>query len=159
MEGKGATIEEKPVTLYLHSARSSSRATTPRPPGPPDQLGYMGPVMPPGMYGYPQGPFPMPMWSYPGHGSGGMPLSGQHFGMQPQHEERNKDGIIFAPYGVTLKSKGFLRISQLTSEYIQLKDLQEWLGIEIGTAILIMQYAKEDLEALKSRKWAFPNNE
>ncbi len=81
------------------------------------------------------------------------------FSYLDQHEERNKDGIIFAPYGVTLKSKGFLRISQLTSEYIQLKDLQEWLGIEIGTAILIMQYAKEDLEALKSRKWAFPNNE
>jgi hypothetical protein len=24
---------------------------------------------------------------------------------------------------------------------------------------LIMQYAKEDLEALKSRKWVFPNNQ
>ena len=143
----------------------------------------MGPMMPPGMYGYPQGPVPMPLpWGYPS----GMPLPGQYFGTQPptmnsmptatsnaapivfpdiaawfsyldQHEDRNKDGLIFAPYGVTLKSKGFLRLSQLTSEYIQLKDLQEWLGIEVGMAILIMQYAKEDLEALKSWKWAFPN--
>jgi hypothetical protein len=185
MEGKGVTIEEKPATLYLHSTRPSSRATTQHPP---DQFGFMGSIMPPGMYGYPQDPIAMPMWGYPGHGSGGMPLPGQNFGMQlsmptadristsnaalivipdvvawfsylDQHEERNKDDIIFAPYGVTLKSKGPLRISQLTSEYIQLKDFQEWLGIEIGTAILIMQYAKEDLEALKSRKWAFPNNE
>jgi hypothetical protein len=76
-----------------------------------------------------------------------------------QHEERNKDGIVFAPYRVALKAKGFLHISQLTLEFIQLKDLQEWLGIEVGIAILIMQYAKEDLEALKSRKWVFPNNQ
>ena len=63
---------------------------------------------------------------------------------------------MFAPYGVKLKAKGFLRISQLTLEFIQLKDLQEWLGIEVGIAILIMQYAKEDIEVLKSRKWVFP---
>ena len=75
-----------------------------------------------------------------------------------QHEERNKDGIVFAPYGVTLKTKGFLRITQLTLDFIQLKDLQDWLGIEVGTAILIMQYAKEDIEALKSRKRVFPGS-
>ena len=73
-----------------------------------------------------------------------------------QHEERSKDGIAFAPYGIKLKAKGFLRISQLTLDFIQLKDLQDWLSIEVGTAILIMQYAKEDVEALKSRKWVFP---
>jgi hypothetical protein len=191
MEGN-TTIEEKPATLYLHTARPSSRASTPRPP---DQMGFPGPyTMAPGMYGYPQGPVAMPMWGYPGN----MPLPGhgQYFGTQPlmmnstqtmstsdntatsksnrdttpviipdvvawftyldQHEERNKDGIVFAPYGVRLKAKGFLRISQLTLEFIQLKDLQDWLGIEVGTAILIMQYAKEDIEALKLRTWVFP---
>ena len=66
------------------------------------------------------------------------------------HEEHNKDGIIFMPYGVTLKAKGFLHISQLTLDFIQPKDLQEWLGIEVGIAILIMQYAKEDMDTLKS---------
>jgi hypothetical protein len=193
MEGN-TTIEEKPATLSLHTARPSSRASTPRPP---DQMGFPGPyTMAPGMYGYPQGPIPMPMWGYPG----GMPppLAGQYFGTQPpmpvmnsthttgmstsasatmsesnttpivipdvvtwftyldQHEERSKDGIVFAPYGASLKAKGFLRISQLTLDFIQLKDLQDWLGIEVGTAILIMQYAKEDVEALKSQKWVFP---
>lgn len=197
MEGN-TTIDEKPATLYLHTVRPSSRASTPRPP---DQMGFPGPytMAPPGIYGYPQGPVAMPIWGYPG--PGGMPPPGQYFGAQPpmmstsissepstqamsasssvttsksnatpviipdvvawfayldQHEERNKDGIVFAPYGVRLKAKGFLRISQLTLEFIQLKDLQDWLGIEVGTAILIMQYAKEDIEALKSRKWVFP---
>jgi hypothetical protein len=193
MEGN-TTIEEKPATLYLHTVRPSSRASTPRPP---DQMGFPGPyTMAPGMYGYPQGPVAMPMWGYPG----GMPPPNQYFGSQPppmmnamqtmsttgstwattpksdttpvtipdvvawfayldQHEERNKDDIVFAPFGVRLKAKGFLRISQLTLDFIQLKDLQDWLGIEVGTAILIMQYAKEDVEALKSRKWVFPNNQ
>ena len=191
-------IEEKPATLYLHTARPPSRASTPHPP---DQIGFPGPyTMAPGMYGYPQGPVTMPMWGYPG-----MPPPGQFFGLGTQppmmmnsshstqtmsmstsgpsgstntsrsnetqvvipdvvawfayldrHEERNKDGIVFAPYGVKLKAKGFLRISQLTLEFIQLKDLQEWLGIEVGIAILVMQYAKEDIEVLKSRKWVFP---
>ena len=78
------------------------------------------------------------------------------FAYLDQHEERNKDDIVFAQYGVKLKAKGFRRITQLTLDFIQLKDLQDWLGIEVGTAILIMQYAREDIEALKSRKWVFP---
>lgn len=80
------------------------------------------------------------------------------FAFLDQHERRNKDPITFAPYGVMLKAKGFLRLSQLTLEYIQLRDLQEWLGIEVGTAILIMQYAKEDMQALQSGKWVFPTD-
>lgn len=63
MEGN-TTIEEKPATLYLHTARPPSRASTPHPP---DQIGFPGPyTMAPGMYGYPQGPVTMPMWGYPG---------------------------------------------------------------------------------------------
>ena len=78
------------------------------------------------------------------------------FAYLDQHEEHSKDGIVFALYGVRLKAKGFLCISQLTLDFIQLKYLQDWLEIEVGIAILIMQYAKEDIEALKSRKWVFP---
>jgi uncharacterized membrane protein YfcA len=148
-----ATIDEKPVTLYLHTVRPSSRASTSRPP---DQMGFPY-TMAPGMFGYPQGPVAMPMWGYPG---GMPPTLGQYFGTPPmnsiqitsgntatsaesnatpiiipdiiawfayldQHEERNKDGIVFGPYGIILKAKGFLRISQLTLDFIQLKDLQE----------------------------------
>lgn len=34
------------------------------------------------------------------------------FAYLDRHNERSKDGIVFTPYGVTLKAKGFLRISQ-----------------------------------------------
>jgi hypothetical protein len=73
-----------------------------------------------------------------------------------EHDHRNKDGIIFAPYGAILKGKGFLRITQLTLDFVALKDLQEWLGVEVGIAILIMQYAKDDVEAIKAGKLVFP---
>jgi hypothetical protein len=73
-----------------------------------------------------------------------------------KHSQRNGDGIYFSPYGEILKNKGFIRITQLTLDFVSLKDLQEWLGIEIGTAILIMQYAKEDAEAIKAGTYIFP---
>jgi hypothetical protein len=72
------------------------------------------------------------------------------------HKTRSKDNIVFAPYGDVLKKKGFIRITQLTLEFFSLKDLQGWLGIEVGTAILIMQYAKADIEAIKAGTLVFP---
>lgn len=181
MEGH-VTIDEKPLTLHLNNARSQSRAPS-TPAHSSEQMGFPVPFMPPGVFGYPP---MMSMWGYPPQGVSSIPQPGQHFGapaptLNPapvpnsmataviipdivawfayldRHEQRNKDGIVFAPYGVTLKEKGFLRLSQLTLDFIQLKDLQEWLGIEVGIAILIMQYAKEDLEGLRSRTWVFPN--
>ncbi|KAL4071931.1 hypothetical protein J3A83DRAFT_4412025 [Scleroderma citrinum] len=71
------------------------------------------------------------------------------FSALDHHEQRNKDGIIFTPFGAILKAKGFLRLSQLTSKFIQISDLQAWLNIEAGVAILIVKYAKEDLDALR----------
>ncbi len=73
-----------------------------------------------------------------------------------EHEERRKDGIGFAAFGDVLKNKGFLRITQLTLDFITLKDLQDWLGIEVGTAILIMQYAKDDIESIKAGRLIIP---
>ncbi|KIK26840.1 hypothetical protein PISMIDRAFT_94059 [Pisolithus microcarpus 441] len=54
--------------------------------------------------------------------------------------------------------KGFIRISQLSPDFVKLSDLQEWLRIDVGTAILIMQYAKEDLEVVKSGRWILPRH-
>lgn len=75
------------------------------------------------------------------------------------HKGRNKDGIVFKPFGALLKKKGFIRITQLTSGFVELKDLQEWLGIEVGTAIFIMQYAKADVQAIDNGKLFFPHRE
>jgi hypothetical protein len=49
-----------------------------------------------------------------------------------------------------LKDKGFLQITQLMLDFVTLQDLQAWLDIEVGIAILIMQYAKEDVEGIKA---------
>ena len=82
----------------------------------------------------------------------------QWFCYLDKDDRQNQDGIIFSPYGINLKAKGFIRLSQLTLEFFKLSDLQDWLGIEVGTAILIMQYAKEDLDAIKSGRWTFPKS-
>jgi hypothetical protein len=75
------------------------------------------------------------------------------------HKGRNQDGIIFAQFGALLKNKGFVRITQLTLDFVGLKDLQGWLGIEVGTAILIMQYAKMDVWAIDEGRLYFPHQQ
>jgi hypothetical protein len=75
------------------------------------------------------------------------------------HNGRNQDGIIFESFGALLKKKGFVRITQLTSGFVDLRNLQEWLGVEFGTAILIMQYAKMDVQAIDEGKLFFPRRQ
>jgi hypothetical protein len=75
------------------------------------------------------------------------------------HKERNRDGIMFEPFGNLLKKRGFIRVTQLTSGFVDRKDLQEWLEIEVGTAILIMQYAKMDVQAIDTGNLFFPRRQ
>jgi hypothetical protein len=72
------------------------------------------------------------------------------------HSARNQDGITFKPLGVLLKQKGFVRISLLTSGLVDVMNLHTWLGIEVGTAILILQYAKADMIAINAGTLFFP---
>ncbi|KIM60825.1 hypothetical protein SCLCIDRAFT_931312 [Scleroderma citrinum Foug A] len=53
-----------------------------------------------------------------------------------------------------LKKLKIFRLSQLASDLVKATDLQSWLGINLGTAILIMQYAKEDFEM---GSWPLPD--
>lgn len=62
------------------------------------------------------------------------------------HALRNPDNIPFTLYGNQLLNQGIRRISQLQQEYITRQDLQTWLGVDVGTAILLFQYAKEDMD-------------
>ena len=71
------------------------------------------------------------------------------------HPER-KDDIDFVSIGDTLKSNGFTHITQLTSGFFGWKDLKDCLGIAMGTAILILQYAKEDVQAIDKGRLVFP---
>jgi len=67
-----------------------------------------------------------------------------------EHEERRKDGIGFAAFGDMLKNKGFLRITQLTLDFITLKDLQDWLGIEVERPYSLCNMPKDDIESIKA---------
>ncbi|KAH9979303.1 hypothetical protein BGW80DRAFT_1248676 [Lactifluus volemus] len=66
-----------------------------------------------------------------------------------KHEGRNMDGITFEPFGPLLAAQGFVRITQLVSEHVGLNDLQQWLSIGPGTAVLIKEYAQADVRAIE----------
>lgn len=73
------------------------------------------------------------------------------------HEKRGRDhGICFSAYAPTFVNNGFYRISQLTSRYVTPEKLVEWLGIDIGRAILILQYLEYDIEAIKAGTLIIP---
>ena len=67
------------------------------------------------------------------------------------HDGRNNDGVKFSDYGQILKAKGFVRLSQLNREYFSVQELASWLnlGDRVGTALLIMQHAKTNIDAIK----------
>lgn len=175
-----STVDTKPVNLHLSEARPPTRlrsnaqplsgdeapypggygylppyAMPPMPPIPP--IYYHGQAMPHGAFQSQYPPVPMPNPQVPitqAPAPPRMPVEypdvTRWFRFLDEHEERNKDGILFAPYGPVLKEKGFRRITQLTGDFIRLENLQEWLGVNVGTAILIMQYAKHDVDEIKA---------
>jgi hypothetical protein len=62
---------------------------------------------------------------------------------------RNQDGMNFAGLGKELKQNGFKRITQLSRDILGIKDLQEILKINAGTAAMIMEYAQEDVRRFR----------
>jgi hypothetical protein len=183
---KNADVETKPPLLRLHDARPRGRSAPNPQAQPTYDAGFQFPFPGgynyPNPYMMP--PMPMPMLYNQGLGQnpGSHPFLAQQypvpvpstqainsrptsieypevtrwFRFLDEHEERSKDGIHFAPYGDVLKDKGFLRITQLTLDFVTLQDLQAWLDIEVGIAILIMQYAKEDVEGIKAGTLVIP---
>lgn len=63
--------------------------------------------------------------------------------------KRNQRGIEFGKFGRLLAENGFTRITQLSRDIIHIKDLQDWLKIDAGTAAFIMEYAQEDVRRFK----------
>ncbi|KIK80350.1 hypothetical protein PAXRUDRAFT_158925 [Paxillus rubicundulus Ve08.2h10] len=61
------------------------------------------------------------------------------------HKEWGKYGIRFIQFSSIFEWEGFLRLSQLSGEFISQNELQEMLRVPHGPALLIMQYAKQDL--------------
>lgn len=71
------------------------------------------------------------------------------FDMLESDAMRNQRVIEFGKFGKVLAQNGFTRITQLSRDIITIKDLQEWLGIDAGTAAFIMEYAQEDVRRFK----------
>jgi hypothetical protein len=78
------------------------------------------------------------------------------FEMLDRHPQWNKDGILYSKYGPLLKEMDFYRISQLTTGDVTKNDLQEWLGVKVGTAVSILTYAKEDMAKFNSGQSLLP---
>jgi hypothetical protein len=174
-----STVNTKPLALHLHDAKPCTRSAPSLKPTCDSRFqypfsggyGYPNPFMPTMPMLYNQGQNTFPFLQYPpalaptapgtqGINSHPMPVEYPEvtcwFRFLDEHEERSKDGIHFTPYGKVLKAKGFLQITQLTLDFVSLKDLQDILSINVGTAILIMQYAKEDIDGIKMGNLVIP---
>ena len=165
----------KPSNLVLRDARKtrirnggpgSTRASV-EPPGPsPFQLGNQN---------YVPIPIVLPQsWQYPGAAAvnvglsaGAVPSRNMPL-MLPERLEierwfqeleadtsRNQDGLNFAGLGRELKQNGFKRITQLSRDILGIKDLQEILKINAGTAAMIMEYAQDDVRRFREAGGAF----
>ena len=69
------------------------------------------------------------------------------------NSKQNQDRLKFKPYGVILKEKGFIHVIQLISTHVIVEKLHEWLGIKVGIAVLIKDYAAADVAAI-NLQWA-----
>ncbi|KAI9569504.1 hypothetical protein HD554DRAFT_2250489 [Boletus coccyginus] len=183
MEGL-ATIDEKPVCLALENAphaRSSSNQQNDAPMGQPSfPVGYGYPGCPPPIFVLPQwgaGPqgtgFPGQLSAQSGFSAptsqnvrSVSPALGllkpvpdliEWFSYLDTHGGRNKDRVVYSRFGPVLRAKGFYRLNHLSCKYIQLSELQDWLDIEIGTAINIFEYAEDDLEAARAGTLVLPS--
>ncbi|KAI9464329.1 hypothetical protein HD554DRAFT_2330052 [Boletus coccyginus] len=168
MEGL-ATIDEKPVHLALENAphaRSSSNQQNDAPMGQPSfPVGYGYPGCPPPSLFYHNGEqvhraldcqnvrsvSPAPGLLKP------VPDLIEWFSYLDTHGGRNKDRVVYSRFGPVLRAKGFYRLNHLSRKYIQLSELQDWLDIEIGTAINIFEYAEDDLEAARAGTLVLPS--
>ncbi|KAI9459620.1 hypothetical protein HD554DRAFT_2330919 [Boletus coccyginus] len=183
MEGL-AMIDEKPVRLALENAphaRSSSNQQNDAPMGQPSfPVGYGYPGCPPPI-------FVLPQWGADPQGTGlpgqpstqsglSVPTSQNVCSVSPApgllkpvpdliewfsyldtHSGRNKDRVVYSRFGPVLRAKGFYHLNHLSHKYIQLSELQDWLDIEIGTAINIFEYAEDDLEVARAGTLVLPS--
>ncbi|KAI6123668.1 hypothetical protein EDD16DRAFT_1704282 [Pisolithus croceorrhizus] len=78
------------------------------------------------------------------------------FNYLEQHKKDPPCGVKFGVFGPMLEVKGFVHILQLSHDYISVEVLQRLLGIEMGTAVLILQYVEADMRAISSGRSVLP---
>ncbi|KAF8139088.1 hypothetical protein EV363DRAFT_1293320 [Boletus edulis] len=67
--------------------------------------------------------------------------------------------VDFTTFGPILQAKGFLDISQLSRDYVSVADLQAWLGVQVGTAIVIRSHVDTDIQAINAGKHVLPRTD
>jgi hypothetical protein len=148
-------VDKKPAGLKLQESRSHGRATS-KPPASlvHDPYQHRNPARSesysPEPTAAPSAPPPVAVPT-----SASFPGVTRWFKSLDEHEDRNQDGILYAPFGSILHERGFFRITQLDLEFVTTKDLEEWLEVKLGVAVLIMQYVKEDIAAIKAGTLTF----
>lgn len=70
------------------------------------------------------------------------------FNSLEQRMKKPPCGVKLGDFGPELDARGFVHISQLSHNYISTQVLQDMLKIEMGIAILILQYVDADLRAI-----------
>lgn len=177
--GNTATFEKKPATLKLFYPRARIRSVTRQPAKSqgatedPSGLSQFQLNGYPAMYPIP-GLFPFPPPSQWPNTAPNVPLQMSSsatpvtdvtniprpsnevlnivnwFQQLTDNSARNPDSLPFAEYGLILKEMGFHSITQLSRNFLDIKDLQEWLKIKPGTAIAILDYAQRDIAKFKA---------
>jgi hypothetical protein len=72
------------------------------------------------------------------------------------HPVRSQDGISFTDLTEKFSKEGFIRINQLTPDFVGAENLANWLGIGKGTTVMLIQYAQEDLDAIRKGNLQIP---
>ncbi|KAK2463342.1 hypothetical protein APHAL10511_004653 [Amanita phalloides] len=81
---------------------------------------------------------------------GKMPDILEWFKSLDNNEDCQVDSIEYAKFSPMLWEQGFRRIIQISPSYITLEHLQQWLGVNPGTATFIFHYAKEDVATFRA---------
>ena len=68
-----------------------------------------------------------------------------------RHPDRSGDNLVDIAW--KFEKESFRRIDQLVGTTVSVEKLSEWLGVGKGMAILLMKYAEEDLELVRSGKF------
>ncbi|KAF8833920.1 hypothetical protein BDN67DRAFT_985703 [Paxillus ammoniavirescens] len=89
---------------------------------------------------------------------GSIPDIVEWFSYLDTHNGRNRDRIVYTPFGHLLKARGLHRLNHLSLKWFQLSDLQDWLNVNFGTAINILEYAEEDLGLAKAGNLELPGS-
>ncbi|KAF8417369.1 hypothetical protein L210DRAFT_3511402 [Boletus edulis BED1] len=75
-----------------------------------------------------------------------------------RHDPCVNVSMDFSAFGPVLQAKGFLDIAQLSGNYVSVENLQAWLGVEVGTALVIRSYVDLDIQAVNAGKHVLPTD-